>query len=109
MTGCPHHHLAFAHKFAVRGRERLYQVDGHCADCGAALEFLPAPTLSLDDRNLQIPFRLGAPDPLRPLPVPSRRLVDDSAFADRLPVAAAAARAAEGGPMTIGGRRKGMH
>ncbi len=82
---CHHRNLRLEHKFAVRGDERMYQVEGHCADCGAPITFEPAPSLSLDGTNLQIPFRMGAPDPVRLLPKP-------------IP-----------GTMVIGGARKGMH
>lgn len=70
MTDCKHARLNFDHKFATRPgiSERLYQAGGYCADCGAPIIFEPKPSLTLDGKTLHIPFRMGAPDPIRLFP-----------------------------------------
>lgn len=59
---CAHRTLTFKNGFVERHNHRLFDMRGHCAECGAPMMFEPQPTLSLDSRNLQIPFRMGAPD-----------------------------------------------
>ncbi len=88
MADCPHKRLSFNHKFVVRDgqAERVYQLEGHCADCGAPMVFVPQPSLSLDEKNFQIPFRMGAPDLMRLMP-----------------------KLGPAEPVVLGGNRKGMN
>lgn len=70
MTDCKHLRINFDAKFATRPGfvERLYQIDGCCADCGAPMLFEPKPSLTTDSKTLHIPFRMGQPDPMRLFP-----------------------------------------
>lgn len=84
---CPHKNLRFNHSFAVGPHERMYQIKGICSDCGAPMEFQPRPTLTTDSKELQIPFKMGAPDLANLMPKPRPH----------------------GDVMRIGGPRKGMN
>jgi len=70
MTDCKHPNMQFDHTFAVNPAtgERMYQFVGWCRSCGAGMQFVPKPSLSIDRRTFQIPFELGAPDPVRLFP-----------------------------------------
>lgn len=86
MADCLHKRISFNHQFAVGPHERMYQLSGHCCDCGAAMVFEPRPSLSIDSLNFQIPFTMGPPDLGRLMPKPAK---------------------AE--PIIIGGNRRGMN
>lgn len=70
MSDCKHPNMKFDHTFAVNpaNGERMYQFVGWCSSCGAPIQFAPKPSLSIDCKTFQIPFQLGAPDPVRLFP-----------------------------------------
>jgi hypothetical protein len=84
---CDHQRISFKTRFIVKAGYRLLDVSGWCGDCGAAVLFVPKPTLSIDDETFQIPMRMGPPD--------EARLIEE-----RMQTAA---------PVHLGGPRKAMN